>query len=131
MIVSSFFCKTLCLNWILGERYFALKLLDYDMASNVGGWQWSASTGCDAAPYFRIFNPWSQSLKFDSDAIFIKKWIPELIEISAKSIHDPLLLKQSLVTTYGITHNRYMSPVVDYKQQRQVALNMYKKVKNA
>ena len=116
-------------DWRLGEQYFARKLLDYDMASNVGGWQWSSSTGCDAAPYFRIFSLWSQSRKFDSDAMFIKKWVPELINIPAKAIHDPLRLKESLVTTYGITHNVYMSPIVDYKFQRQVALRNVQKGK--
>lgn len=127
MINASFFCKTLRLHWKKGERYFAEKLLDYDKASNVGGWQWGASTGCDAAPYFRIFNPWLQSKKFDKDAFFIKRWLPELRDVFPKSFHDPVLLKQTLVSNFGISHNKYMSPIVDYKKQRELALEMYKK----
>tara|TARA_A100001015_G_scaffold174960_1_gene194507 strand:+ start:11688 stop:13100 length:1413 start_codon:yes stop_codon:yes gene_type:complete len=129
MVVASFFCKTLCLDWRLGERYFASKLLDFDLASNVGGWQWSASTGCDSAPYFRIFNPWLQSKKFDNAAGFMKKWLPELQSIESKSFHDLSLLKDSLVRSFGINHNMYMNPVVNYKNQRDEALKMYSIIK--
>ena len=77
MITASFLSKHLLINWRLGEAYFAEKLLDYDLAANNGGWQWAAGSGCDAAPYFRIFNPWLQEKKFDPKQVYIKKWIPE------------------------------------------------------
>jgi deoxyribodipyrimidine photo-lyase len=77
MVVASFLTKHLLIDWRWGERYFAEKLLDFDLASNVGGWQWAAGSGCDAAPYFRIFNPTSQMEKFDKQNEYIKKWVPE------------------------------------------------------
>ncbi len=77
MVVASFLTKHLLLDWRLGERYFAGKLLDYELASNAGGWQWAAGSGCDVAPYFRVFNPTSQQEKFDPDFIYIRKWVPE------------------------------------------------------
>lgn len=89
MIVASFLVKDCLVDWRWGEKFFAKYLLDYDAAANVGGWQWSASTGCDAQPYFRIFNPSSQSEKFDPKGDFIKKWCPELKHLSAKDIHQP------------------------------------------
>ncbi|MBD3808411.1 MAG: deoxyribodipyrimidine photo-lyase, partial [Epsilonproteobacteria bacterium] len=87
MITASFLTKNLLIDWKWGEKYFAQKLLDYEASSNIGSWQWAASTGADAAPYFRIFNPYIQSAKFDPDAIFIKQIIPELKNLSAKDIH--------------------------------------------
>jgi deoxyribodipyrimidine photo-lyase len=77
MLTASFLCKHLLMHWSLGERYFAEKLLDYELASNNGNWQWSAGTGCDAAPYFRIFNPETQAEKFDPQGEYIRKWVPE------------------------------------------------------
>lgn len=88
MIVASFLTKHLLIDWRLGEKYFAEKLLDYDMASNVGGWQWSAGSGCDAAPYFRIFNPQNQTEKFDPEMSYIKKWLPEL---GSKNYPQPII----------------------------------------
>lgn len=82
MVVASFLCKHLLLDWRLGEAYFAEKLLDFDLASNNGGWQWAAGSGCDAAPYFRIFNPYLQTKKFDPDLVYIRKWVPEFQEFS-------------------------------------------------
>jgi len=87
MIVASFLIKDLHVDWRLGEQYFAQKLVDYDPAVNNGNWQWVAGTGCDAAPYFRIFNPWLQQKKFDPDCVYIKKWIPELRDVSSVEIH--------------------------------------------
>ena len=78
MIVASFLTKHLLIDWRWGEAYFAAKLLDYELASNNGGWQWAASTGCDAVPYFRVFNPLLQTDKFDKKQEYIKKWVPEL-----------------------------------------------------
>ena len=77
MVVASFFCKHLLLDWRLGERYFAEKLLDFELASNTGGRQWAAGSGCDAAPYFRVFNPTSQLEKFDKQLAYVHKWVPE------------------------------------------------------
>ena len=88
MIVASFLTKDLHIDWRWGERYFAEKLIDYDTAVNSGNWQWAASTGCDAVPYFRIFNPWRQQERFDSECRYIKKWIPELGKIEPKIIHN-------------------------------------------
>ena len=88
LITASFLIKTLLIDWQKGEKYFAQKLTDYDPASNNGNWQWVASTGADSQPYFRIFNPWSQSKTHDSDCEYIKKWIPELEGIPNKSIHQ-------------------------------------------
>lgn len=88
MIVASFLVKDLQISWRWGERYFARRLLDYDPSVNNGNWQWAASTGCDAQPYFRIFNPWLQQKKFDADCLYIKQWIPELRPYSAAVIHN-------------------------------------------
>ncbi len=78
MVVASFLCKNLLIDWRWGERYFAEKLLDFELSANVGNWQWAAGSGCDAAPYFRVFNPVIQLEKFDKNHIYVKKWIPEL-----------------------------------------------------
>jgi deoxyribodipyrimidine photo-lyase len=102
MIVASFLCKHLLIDWRWGETYFATKLLDYEQASNVGNWQWACGSGVDAAPYFRIFNPSEQIKKFDKDLIYIKKWIPEL--------NTP----------------NYPNPIVDHKEAREKCLRVYK-----
>jgi deoxyribodipyrimidine photo-lyase len=102
MIVASFLCKHLLIDWRWGESYFASKLLDYEQASNVGNWQWAAGSGVDAAPYFRIFNPTEQIKKFDKDLIYIKKWIPELNSLD------------------------YPTPIVDHKEAREKCLKVYK-----
>lgn len=104
MVCASFLCKHLLIDWRWGEAYFAEKLLDYELASNVGNWQWVAGTGCDAAPYFRVFNPETQALKFDKNYEYISKWVPEY-----KSGKNP-------------------EPVVDHKMARERAINTYKKV---
>ncbi len=130
MVVASFLCKTLLVDWKKGEQYFALKLLDFDLAANNGGWQWSASTGTDAQPYFRIFNPYSQSEKFDEQGEFIKRWCPELVGFSKKRIHNPSeadMFEQSEAgCTIGVD---YPYPVVDYKAKRAQALEIYKTAK--
>ena len=102
MVVASFLCKHLLIDWRWGETYFALKLFDYEQASNVGNWQWAAGSGVDAAPYFRIFNPAEQIKKFDKDLKYIKKWVPE-VETSAYSL-----------------------PIVDHKEARERCLRVYK-----
>ncbi|MGA0242355.1 MAG: cryptochrome/photolyase family protein [Candidatus Marinamargulisbacteria bacterium] len=117
MIVASFLCKTLLINWRDGERYFAKMLLDFDFASNNGGWAWASSSGCDAQPYFRIFNPYTQSKKFDSDGHYIRSFCPELTAVPTKDLHGPLVVPG------------YPEPIVDYKKHRQLALDMYHVVK--
>ena len=121
LIVASFLVKTLLINWQHGEKYFATMLTDYDVASNNGNWQWIASTGADSQPYFRIFNPWLQSEEYDPDAKYIKKWIPELAEISPKEIHK----WYNYWTEYK---NIYTKPICDYEAQKEMALQMYKKI---
>jgi deoxyribodipyrimidine photo-lyase len=111
MVVASFLCKTLLIDWRKGEKYFAQKLLDFDLAANNGGWQWCSSSGCDAQPYFRIFNPTTQSEKFDPEGKFIKEWCPEYAQLNAKEIH---LAKD---------------PIVDYKAMRELCLMQYAVVK--
>jgi len=122
LIVASFLIKTLLVDWQKGEKYFATKLVDYDPASNNGNWQWVASTGADSQPYFRIFNPWSQSKEHDPEATYIKHWVPELKDVPAKSIHT---WNESADHFKGI---QYPKPIVDYKEQRDKALKMYKTV---
>lgn len=127
MVVASFLVKDLLIDWRWGERYFAEKLIDFDFAANNGGWQWAASTGCDAQPYFRIFNPQSQSEKFDPQAKFIRKYVPELSQLSDQQIHAPWdarfhkkgLFDKSLAVYYPM-------PVVDHAIQRELALRLYK-----
>ncbi len=119
MIVASFLTKDLLINWQWGEKYFMETLLDGDLAANNGGWQWAASTGCDPQPYFRIFNPWLQSKKFDPDGVYIKEFLPELKELDPKKLHSPI-----------IDHKNYPSPIVEHKEQREKALEMYKAVRN-
>lgn len=127
MVTASFLCKTLLVNWREGEKWFAAKLLDFDLAANNGGWQWSASSGVDAQPYFRIFNPWSQSKKFDPDGIFIKTWCPELSSFDSDQIHAPNELTPMEQQMAGCTVGAdYPAPIVDYTKKRQEALDMYK-----
>ena len=123
MVTASFLCKTLLVDWKLGEKYFAEKLLDFDLAANNGGWQWSSSSGCDSQPYFRIFNPLSQSKKFDPEGTFIKRWCPELSKLDKKQIHAPHEGGPLLLLEKGIT---YPTPVVNYSEKRIEALAMYK-----
>lgn len=121
MIVASFLCKTLLVDWRKGEKYFAENLLDFDLAANSGGWQWSSSSGCDAQPYFRIFNPYLQSEKFDKDGVFIKEWCPELKDLHGDDLHHgefPPLLGHG-----------YPTKIVSYEKNRQTCLKMYSVVK--
>ena len=121
MITASFLTKLLFVDWREGERYFMEHLIDGEFAANNGGWQWSASTGCDAAPYFRVFNPTRQSERFDPDGVFIKRFVPELKILSGKSIHDP---NQSQRKQCG-----YPEPIIDYKKARQYAIAAFDDLK--
>lgn len=126
MVVSSFLVKDLLIDWRLGERYFSHMLIDYDSSSNIGGWQWSASVGTDAVPYFRIFNPALQSQKFDFDGFFIKKYVKELEDIPSKYIHEPYKYEKQLKVKYGIELSKiYKRPIVDHKLQRLKSLEMF------
>jgi len=120
MVVAMFLTKNLRIDWRWGERYFSRHLVDVDLAANNGGWQWSGSTGCDAAPYFRIFNPFTQSLRFDPDAHFIKTYLPELRNLSALQCHEPYKKGQNLL---GLD---YPEPMVDVKTSRLEAIAMFK-----
>lgn len=125
MVVASFLTKDLLINFRLGEAYFAEKLLDFDLASNCGGWQWAASVGVDAQPYFRIFNPMMQSSKFDSDGIFIKQWCPELTYLDAPAIHAPWELSGLELMSFGIELGKtYPKPIVDHHTQRDLAIQL-------
>ncbi len=119
LLTASFLIKTLLINWEDGEKYFAQHLVDYDPASNNGNWQWVASTGADSQPYFRIFNPWTQSEKYDPDAEYIKKWIPELSDVPSKAIHS------WDIHWKNYKNIKYPKPIVDYTEQRQKAIAMY------
>jgi len=120
MIVSSFLTKDLQIDWRWGEKYFATQLVDYNISANNGGWQWSAGTGTDAQPYFRIFNPWTQSEKFDSECKYIKKWLPVLEDIPNKEIHK----WYKYYKNYNID---YPEPIVDHSIQREKTIEMFKK----
>ncbi|WP_020104774.1 deoxyribodipyrimidine photo-lyase [Nocardia sp. 348MFTsu5.1] len=116
MIVGSFLVKDLHLPWQRGAAWFLDQLVDGDMASNQHGWQWVAGTGTDAAPYFRVFNPTTQGKKFDPSGDYVRRWVPELAGISGAAVHEPGALRP----------DNYPEPIVDHKQQRQVALDRYK-----
>ena len=130
MVSACFLVKDLGIDWRWGERYFALQLNDYDLASNNGGWQWAASTGCDAQPYFRIFNPVTQSEKFDAQGSFIRRYLPQLAPLSDKQIHAPWTVPATLLEQQGIRLGRdYPEPVVDHAVARQRTLERYGVVK--
>ncbi len=130
MVVASFLVKDLHIDWRRGERYFAEQLNDFDLASNNGGWQWAASTGCDAQPYFRIFNPVTQSEKFDPQGEFIRKYVPELEGCSERQIHAPWRMNAAQQQAAGVVIGRdYPAPVVDHAAARAVTLELYKRVR--
>ncbi len=116
MIVASFLVKDLHIDWRWGERYFAQKLIDYDPAVNNGNWQWAASTGCDAQPYFRIFNPWIQGKRFDPECKYIKTWVEELREYDAKQIHK--LEKQHSLAGYTLA-------IINHAEAKEEAEGMF------
>jgi len=130
MVVGSFLVKDLGLDWRWGEAYFAKHLNDFDQSANNGGWQWVASSGCDAQPYFRIFNPVSQSEKFDPEGKFIRRYLPQLAPLSNKAIHAPWLVKQLELQAAGITlGDNYPLPLVQHDQARAKTLVRYAVVK--
>lgn len=130
MIVSSFLVKDLLVDWRWGERFFMQQLIDGDPAANNGGWQWSAGTGTDAAPYFRIFNPLLQSAKFDPAGDYIRRWVPELAKVPDGYIHKPWEMPESLQAQIGLKPGRdYPLPVVEHALARQRTLDVYRMAK--
>ena len=121
MIVAMFLSKNLLIDWRLGEQWFMQHLIDGDLAANNGGWQWCASTGTDSVPYFRIFNPVSQSQKFDAEGEYIRKWVPELADLDAKTIHEPYAKNSEIQLNYP-------QPIVDLKQSRIRAIEAFKQI---
>tara|TARA_R110001606_G_scaffold79901_3_gene184342 strand:+ start:35480 stop:36892 length:1413 start_codon:yes stop_codon:yes gene_type:complete len=121
MVAASFFTKLMFADWRRGEAYFMSKLIDGEFAANNGGWQWSASTGCDAAPYFRVFNPTRQSQTYDKNGDFIRRFVPELAKLDAKSIHDPKPEQRKQC--------HYPKPIIDYKPARLAAIKAFDELK--
>ena len=121
MVVASFLTKDLLIDWRKGASYFMEHLLDGDLCANTGGWQWSAGTGTDAQPYFRIFNPVSQSLKFDPFGEYIRKWVPELDMLTGKELHAPWLTKRLI--------SAYPPPIVEHHQARQQTLQAFQQAR--
>jgi deoxyribodipyrimidine photo-lyase len=129
MLTASFLVKDLQVDWRWGERYFAERLNDFDLAANNGGWQWAASTGNDAQPWFRVFNPVLQSRKFDAQGKFIRRYVPELAGVNGKQIHEPWLLSESEQRACGVAVGEdYPRPIVDHATARQQALRMFEKL---
>ncbi|MBT2732703.1 deoxyribodipyrimidine photo-lyase [Carnobacterium sp. ISL-102] len=126
MITASFLTKDLLIDWRWGERHFQEHLIDYDSANNIGGWQWASSTGADSAPYFRIFNPTTQSERFDKEGLYIKQYVPELRGIDNKKIHDPSKLSVAEQDSFGvIIGSDYPAPIVSHKDRRKMAIELY------
>jgi len=132
MVAGSFLVKDLGIDWRWGERYFAEKLNDFDLSANNGGWQWVASSGCDAQPYFRIFNPVSQSEKFDPQGKFIRRYLPQLAKLSDKAIHAPWSAKpMELQMAAVVLGEHYPQPIVAHDEARTKTLQRYAVVKKA
>lgn len=132
MVVASFLTKDLLVDWRHGERHFAARLNDYDLAANAGGWQWAASTGCDAQPYFRIFNPVAQSEKFDPGGRFIRRYLPALARVPDAFVHAPWTMPPEVQHAAGCVVGRdYPAPVVDHATQREKALALYGRIRSA
>ncbi len=130
MVTACFLIKDLGIDWRRGEAYFARQLNDFDLSANNGGWQWAASSGCDAQPYFRIFNPVTQSEKFDPDGKFIKRYLPQLAKLDAKTIHAPWLAPELTLQMAGIVLGKdYPRPVVAHDVARKRTLERYAVVK--
>ena len=124
MVTAMFLTKDLLLDWRLGEQHFMRHLVDADLANNNGGWQWSSSTGTDATPYFRIFNPWTQGRRFDPDGSYIRRWVPELADVPPRQLHDPKDSAATLRATFG-----YPKPIVDHSSARIRALEAFQEEK--
>lgn len=131
MVTASFLVKDLGIDWRRGEAWFALHLNDFDLAANNGGWQWAASTGCDAQPWFRIFNPVTQSEKFDPEGKFIRRYVPELAALPASALHAPWQARPLELAEAGVSlGGDYPLPLVDHAQARQATLARYAMVRS-
>jgi deoxyribodipyrimidine photo-lyase len=132
MVTASFLSKDLGVDWRRGEQYFADQLNDFDLAANNGGWQWAASTGCDAQPYFRIFNPVTQSQKFDPQGRFIRKYLPMLAALPDKYIHAPWTAPDDVLAAAGVKLGEdYPRPIVQHDVARKETLQRYAAVKES
>ncbi|MDP3139952.1 MAG: FAD-binding domain-containing protein, partial [Burkholderiaceae bacterium] len=130
MVVASFLVKDLGIDWRWGERYFAEHLNDFDLAANNGGWQWASSTGCDAQPWFRIFNPVTQSRKFDPEGKFIRKYLPQLGDLPTAVLHEPWTASPMELLAAGVKlGDNYPMPVVHHDEARSRTLQRYAVVK--
>ncbi len=126
MIVASFLTKSLLVNSAVGEQYFMEHLTDGDLASNVGGWQWAASTGTDPQPYFRIFNPTIQGKHYDPDGEYVRRYVPELARVPARYVHEPWTMPEAVQRAAGCVIGRdYSAPIVDHAEARELALAAY------
>jgi deoxyribodipyrimidine photo-lyase len=131
MVTASFLVKDLGIDWRRGERYFADKLLDYDLAANNGGWQWCASTGCDAQPWFRIFNPVTQSRRFDPGGTYIRRWVPELARVPDGLVHAPWEMRRAEQQASGCRIGRdYPAAIVRHEEARRRTLMRYRGVRD-
>lgn len=131
MITASFLVKDLLIDWRWGEQYFQKMLIDYDAASNIGGWQWAASTGTDGVPYFRVFNPTTQSERFDKEGEFIRQYVPELKNVKGKKIHEPSKLTKKEQKEAGVIIGEdYPEPIVNHKRSRELAIQAFEKSKD-
>jgi deoxyribodipyrimidine photo-lyase len=132
MVTASFLVKDLGIDWRWGERYFAEKLNDFDLAANNGGWQWAASTGCDAQPWFRIFNPVTQSEKFDPSGKFIRRYLPQLAKLPDVALHAPWKARPVDLAAAGLSLGvDYPEPIVQHEAARERTLARYAVVKEA
>jgi deoxyribodipyrimidine photo-lyase len=122
LIVSSFLIKNLMINWKYGEKYFAQKLVDYDVLVNQGNWQWTSGSGADSQPFFRVFNPSLQSEKYDEDALYIKKWLPQLKDIEPKHLH----FWEDFYKEYDLNKINYYKPIVNYAESKKKGIKMYR-----
>ena len=132
MVVASFLVKHLRLNWTHGAAWFWDTLVDADLASNTLGWQWSAGCGADAAPYFRVFAPVLQGIKFDSDGAYVRRWVPELAKLPAEYIHAPWEAPASVLAAAGVrlgAGGSYPSPIVDHSAARNEALAAFRSIR--
>jgi deoxyribodipyrimidine photo-lyase len=132
MIVASFLVKDLLIDWRWGEHYFMQHLVDGDPAANNGGWQWTAGTGTDAAPYFRIFNPILQGKRHDPQGAYVRRWVPELAGVPDRYIHTPWEMDAEVQRASGCVIGRdYPGPIVDHKQARERTLDAYRRAREA
>ena len=130
MIVASLLVKNMRVHWHEGQSWFWDCLVDADLANNAASWQWVAGCGADAAPYFRIFNPVTQGEKFDPEGLYVKKYVPELANMSAKYIHAPWLAPDDILKQASVALGQtYPEPIVDLKETREKALSSYQSIK--